>query len=128
MIPRHVLTNYECLTLIRFEIIKLLFFAYRCCNDVCPPVNRSLHGYETREADNFIVEYRDTTRAAFGIRYLAPAIWNDVPAGIREAEHIGLFKVNLKKTFIGSGEIILFFLFLLFFLIIVSLYLFIFWY
>ena len=76
-------------------------FAYRCCNDVCPPifasfffrVNHSLHGYETREADEFIVEYRDTTRAAFGIGYLAPAIWNDIPAGIREAEHIGSFKV-----------------------------------
>ena len=61
-------------------------------------VNRSLHGYETREADNFIVEYRDTTRVAFGIRYLAPAIWNDISAGMREAEHIGLFKVKLKKT------------------------------
>ena len=57
-------------------------------------VNRSLHGYETREADNLIVEYQDTTRGAFRIRYLAPAIWNDIPAGIREAEHIGLFKVN----------------------------------
>ena len=41
---------------------------------------------------------------------LAPAIWNDIPAGIREAEHIGLFKVQLKKkTFIGNGEIIFFF-------------------
>ena len=67
-------------------------------------VNRSLHGYETREADNFIVEYRDTTRAAFGIRYLAPAIWNDIPAGIREAEHIGLFKVNLKKHLLEVGR------------------------
>ena len=51
--------------------------------------------YETRKADNFIVEYRDTTRAAFGIRYLGPVIWNDIPSSIREAEHIGSFKVNL---------------------------------
>ena len=86
-------------------------FAYRYFNDVCPPVftsffrvNRSLHGYETREADNLIVEYRDTTRAAFGIRYLAPAIWNDIPAGIREAEHIGSFKVKLKKHLLGVGR------------------------
>ena len=63
-------------------------------------VNRSLHGYETKEADNFIVEYRATTCTDFGIKYLAPAIWNDIPAGIREAEHIGWFKVKLKKTFI----------------------------
>ena len=67
-------------------------------------VNCSLHGYETIETDNFIVEYRDTTRAAFRIRYLAPAIWNDIPAGIREAEHIGLFKVNLKKHLLEVGR------------------------
>jgi hypothetical protein len=48
-------------------------------------VNSSLHRYATREAENFMVEYRDTTRAGFGIRYLAPAIWNDIPVGVREA-------------------------------------------
>ena len=101
MIPRHVLRNYECLTLVRFEIIKLLFLridvAMMCVLQFLPVffrVNHSLHGYETRKADNFIVEYQDTTHAAFGIRYLAPAICNDIPAGIREAEHIGWFKVK----------------------------------
>ena len=73
-------------------------------------VNGLLRGCDTREADNFIVEYRDTTRAAFGIRYLAPAIWNDIPAGIREAEYIGLFKVLFKKNY-WEWKIILFFLF-----------------
>ena len=34
---------------------------------------------------------------------LAPAIWNDIPAGIREAEHIESFKVKLKKKLeVGS--------------------------
>ena len=53
-------------------------FAYRCYNNLCPPVfteffrvNRSLHRHDTREVDNCIVEYRDTTRESFGIRYLA---------------------------------------------------------
>ena len=86
-------------------------FAYRCWNDVCPPVftnffrvNSSLHRYATREAENFTVEYRDTTRAGFGIRYLAPAIWNDIPVGVREAEHIGSFKVKIKKHLLGEGR------------------------
>ena len=60
-------------------------------------INRSLHRYAIRETDNFVVEYRDTIRAGFGIRYLDPAIWNDIPAGIQEAEHIGSFKVKFKK-------------------------------
>jgi hypothetical protein len=46
---------------------------------------------------NFVVEYRDTTSAGFGIRHLAPAICNDIHAGIQEAEHIGLFKIKFER-------------------------------
>jgi hypothetical protein len=77
-------------------VLQLLLIFFR--------VNCSLHRYAIREADNFVVEYRDTTRAGFGIRHLAPAIWNDIPACIREAEQLGLFKAKFKKNLLGEGS------------------------
>ena len=50
-----------------------------------------------RKVDNFFVKYQDTTHLGFGISYLAPAIQNDIPAGIQEAEYIGLFKIKFKR-------------------------------
>ena len=68
-----------------------------------PPQYLAIHAKDTTN--------RDTTRAAFRIRYLAPAIWNDIPAGIREAEHIGSFKVKFKNIYWEWGDN--FFLFLI---------------
>ena len=64
-----------------------------------PWCHSTFYSYGTRDADNFVVKYEDTTRASFTIRYLAPEIWDSIQADIWGAEHIGNPKIGLKSMF-----------------------------
>ena len=79
-------------------------FACDCWNDVCPEVFHSLYtsnvntlGNSTRNAKDFVIGHRSSTRYDFTIRYLGPNVWNSLPPSIRAVEHQQLFKIKIKR-------------------------------
>ena len=79
-------------------------FMYDCMNENVPnsfqiffQINRNIHDYDVRSADDIHVPYGRLDIRRFSIRITGANVWNTLPEHIKSTSSIHLFKRSLKN-------------------------------
>ena len=58
-----------------------------------------MHGYNTRNPENYYIEECKNTASSFSFKYKGPLIWNSLPPYIKQVSFLNSFKSKLKNYF-----------------------------
>ena len=65
-------------------------------------INRNIHDYELRNADDIQVPYGRLDIRRFSIVFAGATLWNSLPVYVKNASTIHLFKRYLKNYFLDK--------------------------
>lgn len=65
-------------------------------------INSNIHCHNTRNINNFHIEFRRTSCASVSLRHKGPLVWYHIPKSIQMSYNIKSFAIKLKKRFLQS--------------------------
>ena len=68
------------------------------------PIFSFSSGYNTRNSNNLYSRFQRLTLTQQSIYFKGPALWNSIPADIRDSRSLGIFKRNYKKFLLAAYE------------------------
>ena len=93
-----------------FKNLKILkindLYKYNLCIYMFQHKNHDIfrcnHPYNTRSRENAALNFSRTSLGQRSVFYAGPKYWNDLPASIKQAESLGIFKRKLKSYYLSA--------------------------
>ena len=65
-------------------------------------INSNIHCHNTRNINNFHIEFRRTSCASMSLRHKGPLVWYHIPKSIQMSYNIKFVAIKLKKHILQS--------------------------
>ena len=86
---------------------------YQCINDNIPEVfdnffqrNNSVHGHNTRQADDLQVPYARLDIRKSCLKVHGANLWNNIPILVKQSASLDIFKQQLRNYLIESKSVV----------------------
>ena len=101
--------KFDILDVGKIRDMQIGILVYQCLHNLGPDIfndffslGSSYHDYDTRNSNNLVHEFRNTSRSAHVIRYMGPSVWNPFPQQVKESESLPQLKRRLKAHLLNN--------------------------